>query len=120
MDIIISAIIGLFTGVIGTFFAPWANWKIEKRKIKHQKRIEMINIVREFVQQIDYDRSNFRETAIYSQIKPFLDKDIINKIEISSRKITIDVGDLRGSGVQNYKNEILDNLTRLEKKWGLI
>jgi hypothetical protein len=120
MDMIISAVIGLFSGVLGTLFAPWANWKIDIRKIKHQKRIEMIKIVREYVQQIDYDRSKFRETAIYSQIKPFLDKNIISKLELSSREITIDVGNLRGSGIQNYKNEILDNLTSLEKKWGLI
>ena len=117
---ILSAIIGLFSGVLGTLFAPWANWKIEKRKIKLQKRIEIINKVRNYVLQEDYNRINFRETALYSQIKPFLDKNIVTKIELSSRQITIDGGDLRGAGVQNYKNEILDNLTIIERKWDLI
>jgi hypothetical protein len=80
----------------------------------------MINEVREYVQKPNYDRINFRETGVYSQIKPFLDSNIIKRIEIPSNEICVDVGNLRGAGIQNYKNEILDNLTKLEKGWKLI
>jgi hypothetical protein len=117
---IISAIIGFLTGAIGSLFAPWIHWGIEKRKIRLQKRIEMIKQVRDIVQQIDYERIGFRETGIYSQIKPYLDKDIVDAIELPSNHVKIDVGNLRGAGVKNYKTEILDNLTRLEKRWHLI
>jgi hypothetical protein len=119
-EMIISGVIGLIAGIIGSLIAPWVHWGIEKRKIRHQKRIEMINEVREYVQKPNYDRINFRETGVYSQIKPFLDSNIIKRIEIPSNEICVDVGNLRGAGIQNYKNEILDNLTKLEKGWKLI
>jgi len=45
MDInyLISGIIGLIIGIIGTLFAPWVKWGIEKKKIKLNRRIELIN-----------------------------------------------------------------------------
>ena len=120
MEIIISGVSGLIAGVIGSLFAPWIHWGIEKKKIRHEKRIQLIKEVRDFIQKPEYDRIVFRETGIYSQIKQHLDEIIIEGIELPSNEVKIDVGNIRGAGIQNYKNEILDNLTRLEKKWKLI
>ena len=39
---IIVALIGLAGGAIGSLFAPWANWGIEKRKQKLAYRRELV------------------------------------------------------------------------------
>lgn len=118
---IISAFIGLTAGIIGSLFAPWIHWGIEKNKLRHQERIRLINKVRDYVQKDNYSVSNFRERGIYSQIKPFLDTKIINKIEsYSPNSIVVTIGNHRGAGLKNYKNEILDNLNKLEIKWKIL
>ncbi len=33
---------GMATGVVGSLFAPWANWGVEKRRLARQRRIERI------------------------------------------------------------------------------
>ena len=116
-EMIVNGLNGLIGGAIGSLIAPWIHWGIEKRKIRHQKRIDLFKEVREYVQRPDYDRINFRETVIYSQIKVFLDSKIVKKIENPSNEIIIEIGKMRGSGIQNYKNEILDNLTKIENRW---
>jgi hypothetical protein len=50
---ILSAIIGgaagLITGIIGSLFAPWINWGIEKKRKKQDRRAELIKQWREIL-----------------------------------------------------------------------
>jgi len=94
---------------------------LKKKEIRHQKRIELINSVRLEFKIESINRDEFRETVIYSQIKPFLDDKTINEIEMKITNLKFNKNDdCRGSGFMYLKNNVMDNLSRLEKKWNLI
>jgi hypothetical protein len=40
---LISGVVGLTTGAIGSLFAPWANWGVEKRRLRRAGRLERIS-----------------------------------------------------------------------------
>lgn len=44
---------GLATGVVGSLAAPWANWGIEKRRLKRQQRVKRIEEWRDGVENLD-------------------------------------------------------------------
>jgi len=45
---------GLVTGAIGSLFAPWANWGVEKRRSRQQCRAERIKEWREGIAELRY------------------------------------------------------------------
>ncbi|MDG4667003.1 hypothetical protein [Mycobacterium sp. 236(2023)] len=53
---IVAALIGggagLATGIVGTIFAPWVNWGIEKRRLRRQRRTEQVKEWRDRIQQV--------------------------------------------------------------------
>jgi hypothetical protein len=49
---LISGGVGLTTGAIGSLFAPWANWGVEKRRLKHQRRVDRIKEWRDGVKNL--------------------------------------------------------------------
>ena len=115
-SIIMSGIVGLITGAIGSLVTPWIKWGIEKRKIKLTERCKFIEDVRKQLQTAS-DKRIFRESAIYSRIRPHLRGRTRSIIEGDA--IFIQKGG-RGAGVDNYKSRVLDDLHSLEKTWGLI
>ena len=40
-SIIIPAITGIITGAIASLFAPWANWGIEKKRLRQTARAKL-------------------------------------------------------------------------------
>jgi len=115
-EFIISGVIGLLTGAIGSLVAPWMNWGIKKREMKFQKKTELLNAVRNNIDfSINFSYSSFNETSLYSQIKPYLDNKIITKINSSSKMNMM--GLLKS---ENQKNELLEIINQLEKKWKII
>lgn len=116
LKVVIPAFFGLVAGMIGSLIAPWVNWGIEKRKLKLAARREFIALARKTVQATE-SKNEFREHAIYSQLRPFLVERTRELIE--SDTITIQTGG-RGGGVNNYKPQIFDDLHTLEKKWDLL
>ena len=116
MKIAIPALTGLIAGTIGSLIAPWVNWGIEKRKLRLTARREFIAAARRSLD-VGSDKNEFRESAIYSQLRPFLSER--TRKEIESDTITIQMGG-RGSGADNYRPHVLDELHTLENKWKLL
>jgi hypothetical protein len=57
-EIIVAVIgggVGLATGIVGSLFAPWANWGVEKRRLRHAGRVERIKEWREGANRLDGD-----------------------------------------------------------------
>lgn len=102
--------------MIGSLIAPWVSWGIEKRKLKLAARREFVASAREAVKAID-DKNDFREHAIYSQLRPFLSER--TRVFLETDTITIQDGG-RGGGVNNYKPQVFDDLHSLERKWDLL
>jgi len=109
MGMIISAIIGLITGAIGSLIAPWVNWGIEKKKIRLEQRKIMLQYVQGELNAYDCYIVRFKNSLAYSKIKQYLDLDIAKLID-----------DCEGGNDSELKNQILNNITRIQHKWGLI
>jgi hypothetical protein len=126
--VIISAIAGLISGVIGSLVAPWINWRIENKKLTRKSREDLIRSAREALEKDDLSNNEFRHLPIYSRIKPYLSEQAVKAVEgefsndgpLSREAVRIVLGDGRNSGLNPFKNKVLDELTLLEKKWGLI
>ena len=109
MGMIISAIIGLICGAIGSLIAPWVNWGIEKKKIRLEQRKIMLQHVRGELNKYNWNIVNFKYSVEYSMVKEYLDIDIAKLID-----------DCKSGIDSELKNEILNNITRIQHKWGLI
>ncbi|MBO0947518.1 hypothetical protein [Fibrella forsythiae] len=123
IELLITGGIGLIGGVIGSLIAPWVVWGIERRKIKINKKIELLNKVRQYTERPDFDRVAFSQTAIYSEIKPYLTKSLIGMIEQNSETKLITIKSPRhgrGISLNNLSPELLDEIVRIEKAWGLM
>jgi len=125
--ILVPAIAGLLTGIIGSFIAPWAKWGIEKRKLRLENKKELLAESRTKIVDQGIDNEEFMSTVVYSRIREYLSESLIKDIEgtytgglNSKRTINVVVGSGRNSGVNPFKNKLLDELTMLEKKWKLI
>jgi hypothetical protein len=110
------ALAGLIAGAIGSLIAPWIHWGIDKKKTQHLARREFIAAARRALE-ADSGKHEFRESAIYSQLRPFLSEK--TRKEIESDTVTLQIGG-RGSGANNFKPRVLDELHVLEKKWKLL
>ena len=51
---VISGGVGLATGAIGSLFAPWAKWGVEKRRNRQERRAERIKEWREGIGDLRY------------------------------------------------------------------
>jgi hypothetical protein len=109
MGMIISAIIGLIAGAIGSLIAPWVNWGIEKKKIRLEQRKIMLQHVRGELNRYSWNIVNFKYSVEYSMVKEYLDIDIAKLID-----------DCKSGNDSELKNKILNNITRIQHKWGLI
>ena len=109
MGMIISAIIGLIAGAIGSLIAPWVNWGIEKKKIRLEERKIMLQHVRGELNKYNWNIVNFKNSVEYSMVKEYLDIDIVKLID-----------DCKSGNDSELKNEILNNITRIQHKCGLI
>jgi len=81
-EFIISGVIGLLTGAAGSLVAPWMNWGIKKKEIKHQGRINLIKEVRIEIQQPTFNVFIFRTTPLYFQLKKHLSEKLNEEINI--------------------------------------
>jgi hypothetical protein len=124
LEVIIPAGVGLITGAVGSLVAPWANWKIEETKQRHQTRRELIEKLRKYLEEPDWS-SRFEDSSEFSRLKLFLgEKEIIEfasgaikvKKEGLSQVVELDIG----FDENKQKRKILEKLGVLEKRWRLL
>lgn len=119
MDLILPAIIGLVAGTIGSLVAPWVNWGIEKQREKRKRREKFIDSWHIFIED-EFDLDTFRESAVFSQMKPYLSEEIIKKIDPLGVNIQGAIVFIKSSiGEDTIKKQLLDVITETEKKWDL-
>lgn len=127
-SVIIPALAGLIAGAISSLIAPWVHWGVEKQKLKLKAREELIREAREAIESGEYTNQQFRHLAIYSRIRRFLSERAVKAVEGNlsesgkgrTEDVLIVAGQGRHSGVNPYRAIVLDELTALEKKWGLV
>lgn len=116
-DGVLVAGIGLVSGVIGSLFAPWVHWGIDKRRRRLDSKAEKIREWRTFVDQFDFENDVIGDTATYAAMRPYLLPKIIKEMEQAT--MYLQVGG-PGRGDQLQKQRLSDEITRIERKWELV
>jgi hypothetical protein len=113
---ILTAIIGSGTGALESFVAPWVKWGIEKRKIKLKNRAQTINNLKSILPNEVFDRKKTVNHDNYYAIRKHLSDKSIDALETNVIRLYGSVGDSPFNCPVNF---ILDDLSKLEIKWGL-
>jgi ribosomal protein S24E len=106
----ISSVFGLISGGIASLIAPWANWRIEKRRQKQLQRRKIIDEARHDLSGTPYRREVIRKLHAYSAIRTHLSEELVGNIEAHNR----------GGGEEAIQTNIMRELSDLEKKWKLV
>ena len=114
---LLVAFIGLIAGVIGSLIAPWVNWGIEKRKLRLSSRKEMINKLKSLISEKNFDREKIVNSTEYHHLKEHLSTKTINKLERKELVIYIRT---QNDPIDHERKEILEDISKLEKKWRLL
>jgi hypothetical protein len=112
MQYIITSIIGLLTGAIGSMFAPWIHWKLEIRKQERNAKINLIHDLRIYLENNEPNNEQFLNSPNYIKIRPFLSSTFINELEDMS-SYTIHKNTIRSF----YKENFLTELETIEENW---
>lgn len=111
LSVIIGAISGSVVAGIGAFIAPWVNWGIEKRRDRMNRQRDLIDKTRRgFSGVAALRREVLRQAPAYVAIHSHLSADLVNKIE--QTRIA--------GGEQEIQEQILQEVSALEKKWKLV
>jgi len=112
MQYIITSIIGLLTGALGSLVAPWIHWKLEIRKQERNAKINLIHDLRIYLENNEPKNEQFLNSPNYIKIRPFLSSTFINELEdINSH--TIHINTIRSF----YKEKFLTELETIEENW---
>ena len=113
---LVAAILGVAGGVIGSLIAPWVHWGVDKRRQRQAKRRELIRSCRSMLS-TEIDKKTFRDTEVYSQLRPHLYKVVIDEIEREKSPETLKENTDR---TENFKLRLLEDVARIEREWILI
>jgi hypothetical protein len=119
---ILPSLLGLLAGVIGGLFTPWIKWQITKKKELLATRRRKVDSWRSYVEEY-FDWDSFRDTSVFSEMKPFLSEKIVQELYPSSFCTEeTPTNYLRSPiGRDDLKMRLLNEITRIEKnRWKLI
>ena len=110
---IISGIIGLIGGTIGSLVAPRVNWKLEQKKEQLKQKRELFYNLRAYLQTGECRNKTFLNSVEYIKIRPYLSADFVNELENFKKTI------LHLSYRSYYNSIFLEELDRIEETWNL-
>lgn len=110
-----TAIATCVASFLAVVVAPHVQWGIEKKREQRKTRQALIQAVR--VVNGNYTIEEFRTMSEYHAVRPFLNKDLVKKIESDTFHISI-AGPSKGTN--NFWPEIMNEMSRLEKDWDLV
>ena len=119
---LIPAIAGLLSGAVGSLIAPWVQWGIEARRERMKGRRDLLAEARRLLGKPP-PVSEFRKQPLYFQIKHILAPSTISNItgqfDERGNEVILLVSGSYG-GIHPYAHEVLHDLSKAEKEWGLI
>jgi hypothetical protein len=116
LENVVPAMFGLIAGVVGSLFGPLVQWAVEKRRGRMNYRKDLIKQWRKDFEEFEYDKHKLGDSASYSALRPHLRASVRDTIE-KPRTAYVPNEGRHGSVKQQM---ILDEVARLEKKWGLV
>ncbi|NQT25280.1 hypothetical protein HQ585_07995 [candidate division KSB1 bacterium] len=128
LTVVLPSFFGLVSGTVASLIAPWIHWGIEKRKDTRAMRREFIDSLRQMISIDDFNKgtnwNDFSETIMFSQMKPYLSEAIKKELNPESyNDHKVNGPTIYGQspiGRDTLRIRVLDEITRVEKKWDLI
>ncbi|MDT8421974.1 MAG: hypothetical protein RQ754_16220 [Desulfuromonadales bacterium] len=112
---LVTAVLGFIAGLV----TPWVKDRVEVRQERRASRRARIDDWRKAVSEFDFQNPAFVKTFTtspeYSALRQYMQATAIEKVE---KDRVIYVGGGRGDDVR--KHVLLDEISRLEKEWGLL
>ena len=133
-DIVLQYVLPSALGVVAGLFSPWANWGIEKRKQRLQRRRELIAGWRlELIPMVASSQDSpeiwagpkqakVLSSPLYASLRPHLSKEAIKKIEDPAMGLALNRGETPG-GLWAYRFPLkifVDEIARIEREWKLV
>jgi hypothetical protein len=126
VEIIYSIIAAAVTGSVASLFAPWANWGIEKKRKKLEWRKGFINECKRIINKRDFNISQFRDTFYYSNLKINLSEKLSDRIDyhmgigVKGKRLSLQKELIIVGKEEKIKRDLLEEISFIEKKWGLL
>jgi hypothetical protein len=102
-------------GAFGGLTTAWALWGAEKRRMRVQRKQQLIHAWRtELLPALrdEISRTEFLNHPTYSSLRPHLSAEFIKRLETGSSTVNIGGGPLRLL--------FIDEIARIEREWKLI
>jgi hypothetical protein len=121
---VINILEGAIVGGIVSLITLLINWEIEKRKKRFLWRKEFIGECKKTIGENKFNPDSFRETSYYSNLKPHLSNALqreVSENRYAPGKVMTPEG--RGELIMKeyaVKKKLLDEISVLEHKWGLL
>ena len=135
-DIVLQYVLPSALGVVAGLFSPWANWGIEKRKQRLQRRRELIAGWRlELIPMVASSQDSpeiwagpkqakVLSSPLYASLRPHLSKEAIKKIEDPTMGLVLNRGGAPPSEshlAYRFPLKIfIDEIARIEREWNLV
>jgi hypothetical protein len=117
---LLNILLPIFTAALGVWVGQFIKWNFEKRKLRYEERKLFIAKVREYLHNSStWSRKDFKQTALYTQLRPHLSKKLLEKIDAPLNTIHMNsVGSAVDINIEWV--ELFHEVSALEKKWGLL
>ncbi len=113
----IAGVVGLMTGVIGSLFAPWAQWGIEKRRKRIERRTTLVDGWRKVLTAQTFERKVVLNDPSYGVLRPLLSADARKSIERPANHLIVVMGEEINSP---DRSTLMREVARIEREWGLL
>jgi hypothetical protein len=114
----VGVIAGVGSGALAALFAPWAQGRVDERRLRRESQAKVIAGARELVHEgQDMDRSVLLRDPRYLAIRPYLPPEV--ESQLHAQELTV-VSDPYGTVGNPYLALIRNEADRLEKKWRLL
>jgi hypothetical protein len=117
IDLWTALIAGMF-GILTASVVPFAKWQVDKFKLRREEKKFLIKQLREVISSDKFNTQVFKNTVLYSRFREHLPDEITERIDCKDGKIRLELH--LAESRDGIKNELLDQLCILEKKWKLI
>jgi hypothetical protein len=117
-SVVISAVVGLVSGAIGSLIAPWVHHAIEKDRESRAHHRALIAKWRAMVGRYRAGGLWVINDPDYTDLRGYLGAEALHELERNSHTITIVEG-TEGISADHRLKVVVDEIARLERAWGL-
>ncbi len=123
-ELILPTVVAAIVGAVASLVAPWANWGVDKKKKKLLWRKGFINECKKVINKTHFRPERFRASSLYSSLRPNvsikLQKEMEEERRIPGRIISLEDNLEIVKKEFKIKRALLNEITIIEKKWGLL